>query len=93
MRHPILSRLLKQARTSRGWSQVEVADYLHIHRNTYASYEQGEAEPGLTVGLKIMRLLGIDPSTLHLYEDTHKEKPKVSKRIRTESLVREGKEL
>lgn len=38
---------LKQARTEKGMSQLEVANNLQISRTCYANYEQGTREPSL----------------------------------------------
>lgn len=44
---------LKQARMEAGYTQQQVATYLHIGRSTLANYEMGRIEPNLETLAKL----------------------------------------
>ena len=48
------------ARIKKDLSVTAIAKGLGINRTTYQSYEAARAEPSLSLGLKICRLLDID---------------------------------
>lgn len=60
---------LKKCRTSKGYSQERVADFLGITRQGYGKYEIGKAEPDLKTLTKLSNILGV--STDFLLKGTH----------------------
>ncbi|ADP32506.1 XRE family transcriptional regulator [Bacillus atrophaeus] len=60
---------LKKCRTSKGYSQQQMADFLGITRQGYGKYETGKAEPDLTTLTKLSNILGV--STDFLLKGTH----------------------
>lgn len=59
----ILSNTLKQLRTAAGFTQNQVAAFLHIDRSTYAKYEQGR-EPELSSLCALAKLYDISVDEL-----------------------------
>lgn len=44
---------LLDLRELRGWTQKEVAGYLHVAQNTYSQYETGKVSPSVAVFAKL----------------------------------------
>ncbi|MCY9162692.1 helix-turn-helix domain-containing protein [Bacillus atrophaeus] len=59
---------LKKCRTSKGYSQKQMADFLGITRQGYGKYEIGKAEPDLRTLTKLSTILGV--STDYLLKGT-----------------------
>lgn len=55
---------LKELRTAYGYSQKQVAEFLLISKNGYASWEQGLAEPNIGYIKKICKLYDITSDEL-----------------------------
>lgn len=55
-----LSQRLKDLRKDRGYNQEKVAVAISIKRPTYASYEEGRAEPSIAVLLSLVHLYNFD---------------------------------
>lgn len=47
---------IKLLRTERGWSQAELAERLHVSRQTVNSIETGRYDPSLPLAFSISRL-------------------------------------
>jgi len=50
---------IKQARLSRGWSQIETALLLGVHLTTYQLWERGAGKPSRKNRMKLEKILGI----------------------------------
>lgn len=50
---------LRAARQNKGYTQVFVAKYLNINKDTLASWERGETEPKITQAIKLSELYEI----------------------------------
>jgi transcriptional regulator with XRE-family HTH domain len=60
------AQILKEARNLKGLTQVEVADKAGIHPNTYAKIERGENMPSPESIKKLLKVLDIEASKIHL---------------------------
>lgn len=49
---------LKDLRTSRGWSQGDLADELGVSRQSVNALENGKYDPSLPLAFRIARLFG-----------------------------------
>ena len=47
---------MRQLRTERGWSQAELAERLHVSRQTVNAIETGKYDPSLPLAFAISRL-------------------------------------
>ena len=47
---------MRQLRTERGWSQAELAERLHVSRQTVNAIETGKYDPSLPLAFTIARL-------------------------------------
>ncbi|MEG0546251.1 MAG: helix-turn-helix domain-containing protein [Oscillospiraceae bacterium] len=58
----MLSKQLRVLRKQKGFTQQEIADFLKIHRTTYASYELGRIRPdvAMLVTLSKLYLISLD---------------------------------
>lgn len=63
----VISRNLKNLRTTVGYTQKEVADALEIKRNNYANYESGIREMPYELVMKASDFFGCEMASL--YED------------------------
>jgi DNA-binding XRE family transcriptional regulator len=63
-----LAKTFKTKRQAKGWSQTDLAEFVGLTRSTYINYECGRTEPSLTDGLKLCKLLEIDPRNIPLRE-------------------------
>ena len=50
---------LKALRADRDWTQAELADRLHVTRQTINAIEKGRYDPGLPLAFKIAALFGL----------------------------------
>lgn len=80
MNFSIFSHNLRYYRLTRGYTQLEMSEKLHIQRQTYCNYENGHREPSLPVMAEIASVLNIDlhvlitgkPGPMILSEDEYK---------------------
>ena len=49
---------LRVLRAERGWSQAELAERLHVSRQTVNAIEQEKYDPSLPLAFKVARLFG-----------------------------------
>lgn len=59
-----LGTRLKELRETHGYSQQQVADYLHIIRQTYSHYETGRIMPPVKNIYSLARFYNIEPRAL-----------------------------
>ena len=50
---------LKALRADRDWTQAELADRLHVTRQTIIAIEKGKYDPSLPLAFKIAALFGL----------------------------------
>ncbi len=50
---------LKALRADRDWTQAELADRLHVTRQTINAIEKGKYDPSLPLAFKIAALIGL----------------------------------
>jgi putative transcriptional regulator len=60
---------LEEKRTSRGWTQQELADRVEVSRQTIISLERGRYNPSILLAFRLARLMGTQIEDLFLYED------------------------
>lgn len=60
MNPSIFSHNLRYYRLTRGYTQMEMSQRLHIQRQTYCNYENGHREPSLTIMAEIAAVLNVD---------------------------------
>jgi transcriptional regulator with XRE-family HTH domain len=53
----VMGTVLKQIRSQKGFTQVEVADKANIAVRTYQNYEAGERTPNVHVALSLAKVL------------------------------------
>lgn len=54
-----LSQRLKELRTEKGLTQVQLAELLNLNPITYLRYEKGQREPSLSVLADIAKYFGV----------------------------------
>ena len=59
-----LAAILKDQRKSRGYSQLQISQYLGINRSTYTYYETGKTEPPLSRLLLLSKIYNVSLDTL-----------------------------
>ena len=55
---------LRVLRTARGYTQAYMGHKLHIQRQSYCNYENGQRSPSLEITSSIAVILGVDLNTL-----------------------------
>jgi putative transcriptional regulator len=60
---------LEEKRTSRSWTQQQLADRAEVSRQTIISLERGRYNPSILLAFRLARLLGTQIEDLFLYED------------------------
>jgi putative transcriptional regulator len=60
---------LEEHRTSRGWTQQELADRVEVSRQTVISLERGRYNPSILLAFRLARLLQTTIEELFLYEE------------------------
>ena len=60
---------LEEKRTSRSWTQQELADRAEVSRQTIISLERGRYNPSILLAFRLARLLGTQIEDLFLYEE------------------------
>ncbi len=58
------SNNLRVLRTARGYTQAYMGHKLHIQRQSYCNYENGQRSPSLEITSSIAEILGVDLNTL-----------------------------
>ena len=64
---------LKVLRAERNWSQADLAERLHVSRQSVNAIETGKFDPSLPLALRIARLFG-HPVEAIFDDDTNPEK-------------------
>ncbi len=59
---------LKVLRAQRDWSQQELADRLHVSRQTINAIETGKYDPSLPLAFQIARLFGLQIEQIFIPE-------------------------
>ena len=59
MRNMIFSERLKREREKRGWSQTELAEKIHVSRQSVSKWETGKNYPSIEVIIDLSDLFGI----------------------------------
>ena len=54
-----MNNRLKALRADRDWTQAELADRLHVTRQTINAIEKGKYDPSLPLAFKIAALFGL----------------------------------
>lgn len=54
-----IGNTIREARTSKGMTQQELADQIGVIRQTITEYESGRIEPSVKILVKIMKVLDI----------------------------------
>ncbi len=57
---------LRELRTQHGWSQVELAERLHVSRQTVNAIENERYDPSLPLAFDIAKLFGMPIETIFL---------------------------
>ena len=65
-----ISQNIRRLRKEKGMSQEQLAQALHVTRQTVSAWERGIAQPGLDVLGQIAQLLGVEPERLLYGEDS-----------------------
>ena len=60
---------LKVLRAERDWSQADLADAVHVSRQTINAIETGKYDPSLPLALKIGRLFGQPVESIFFLSD------------------------
>lgn len=55
---------MKEARLKKGFTQLQVAEYIGVAKSTYTGYEKGNSEPSMLILQRIMECLGVDANYL-----------------------------
>lgn len=53
----VMETVLKQIRSQKGFTQVEIADKANIAVRTYQNYEAGERTPNVHIALSLAKVL------------------------------------
>ena len=61
---------LEEKRTSRSWTQQELADRAEVSRQTIISLERGRYNPSILLAFRLARLLDTQIEDLFLYEES-----------------------
>ena len=59
MNNMILSKRLKEEREKRGWSQTDLADKIHVSRQSVSKWETGKNYPSIEIIIELSDLFGI----------------------------------
>ena len=60
----INGKRLRRLRRKKGWSQVDLAEKLGVHRMTLSRWEAGKGDPPLEVATSMSEIFGVDPDWL-----------------------------
>ncbi|MFJ8519413.1 helix-turn-helix domain-containing protein [Lysinibacillus xylanilyticus] len=78
----IFSERLKQEREKRGWSQTDLAERIHVSRQSVSKWETGKNYPSIEVLINLSDIFGITIDELLRSDEELKEK-----------LIRDSKQL
>ena len=70
----IFSERLKQEREKRGWSQTDLAERIHVSRQSVSKWETGKNYPSIEVLINLSDLFGITIDELLRSDEELKEK-------------------
>ncbi|WP_107839134.1 helix-turn-helix domain-containing protein [Metasolibacillus meyeri] len=70
----IFSERLKQEREKKGWSQAELAEKIHVSRQSVSKWETGKNYPSIEVIIELSDLFGITIDELLRSDEELKEK-------------------
>lgn len=74
MRNMIFSERLKREREKKGWSQAELAEKIHVSRQSVSKWETGKNYPNIEVIIDLSDLFGITIDELLRSDEVLKEK-------------------
>ena len=74
MRNMIFSERLKREREKKGWSQAELAEKIHVSRQSVSKWETGKNYPNIEVIIDLSDLFGITIDELLRSDEELKEK-------------------
>ena len=74
MRFMIFSERLKREREKKGWSQTELAEKIHVSRQSVSKWETGKNYPSIEVIIHLSDLFGITIDELLRSDEELKEK-------------------
>lgn len=74
MRNVIFSERLKREREKRGWSQTELAEKIHVSRQSVSKWETGKNYPSIEVIIDLSDLFGVTIDELLRSDEELKEK-------------------
>jgi putative transcriptional regulator len=64
---------LAELRTTKGWTQQQLADLVGVSRQTVISLERGRYNPSITLAFRLARTFEIQIEKLFLYEEEDDE--------------------
>lgn len=64
---------LEELRSSKGWTQQELADRVEVSRQTIISLERGRYNPSITLAFRLARQFGLSIEDVFIFseEDSH----------------------
>lgn len=64
---------LEELRSSKGWTQQELADRVEVSRQTIISLERGRYNPSITLAFRLARQFGVSIEDVFIFseEDSH----------------------
>lgn len=74
MRNMIFSERLKREREKKGWPQTELAEKIHVSRQSVSKWETGKNYPNIEIIIDLSDLFGITIDELLRSDDELKEK-------------------
>ena len=81
-----LGKELKRLRKERNFTQEEIAEHLHITRQTYSHYETGRIQPSISILLVLKTLYNVPLSDLLKYMDIDSESGDI-RSVQEEELI------
>ncbi|MBA3021708.1 helix-turn-helix transcriptional regulator [Propionicimonas sp.] len=64
---------LAELRTTKGWTQQQLADLVGVSRQTVISLERGRYNPSITLAFRLARTFEIQIEKMFLYEEEDDE--------------------
>ncbi len=64
---------LAELRTTKGWTQQQLADLVGVSRQTVISLERGRYNPSITLAFRLARTFEIQIEQVFLYEEEDDE--------------------
>lgn len=59
---------LVELRATRGWTQQDLADVVHVTRQTVISLERGRYNPSIILAFRLARIFDVSIEALFLYD-------------------------